>query len=45
MEGIVGRRTNGQSVQFLLILGDQGDVEEGCDNEEEDFDDVIDEAI
>jgi hypothetical protein len=38
MEGIVGRRTNGQSVQFLLlILGDQGDVEEGCDNEEEDF--------
>jgi hypothetical protein len=33
-----GRRTSWQTVQFLLILGDQGDVGEGCDeDEEEDF--------
>ena len=40
-----GRRTNWKTVQFLLILGDQGDVGEGCEDEEEDFDDVNDEAI
>ena len=32
------RRTSWQTVQFLLILGDQGDVGEGCEDEEdEDF--------